>query len=69
MEGLTIGRNVHFVAAPDLHYPMLVTYVWNKDTGMVNLGGFDQNGDPYKATSVVFDESGAPWTWHWIERA
>ena len=70
MDGLTIGRNIHYVnPVSGLHCPALVTYVWSKDKGLINLGGFSENGDPLRAISVSYDEVGTRGTWHWIERA
>ena len=71
MDGLTVGRNVHYVQAvsPGNHWPALVTYVWNAESGLINLGGFDHNGEPFRATSVRYSEIAEPGTWHWIERA
>jgi len=41
-------------------YAMLVTYVHSD--GMVNLGGWDANGNPFRATSVflIQDEDDIP---------
>jgi len=36
----------------------LVTYVWN--SRLVNVGGFDKNGDPFKVTSLYLDQGDRP---------
>lgn len=69
MDGLTIGRNVHYVESPEHHLAALVAYIWDKERGLINLGGFDSNGQPFAKTSVLYDEGGAVGTWHWIEKA
>lgn len=71
MDGLTVGRVVHYVEGhfPGNHLAALVAYVWNKDDGLINLGGVDSNGEPFRKTSVRFSEGAEPNTWHWIERA
>lgn len=74
MEGLTIGRNIHYVTSEGVHLAALVTKVWNKEAGMINLTAFIDNsehtGDPVMmVTSVEYSEDPQPDTWHWIERA
>lgn len=70
----TIGRSVHYHLPdhdPRSRYegdvlPATVTRVWS-DT-CVNLKVICEAGD-FLATSVVFDESGAPGHWSWPPRA
>lgn len=76
MEGLTEGRNVHFVNEVGQHHAAIVAKILNRATGMVNLAVFDDNGVAYNKTSVRYEEADPqahvalpPNTWHWIERA
>lgn len=80
MDGLTEGRIVHYVIqtgpSHGQHRPAIVVKVWNKESGVVNLIVFaDWSNDgvadsAYWATSVRYDEeTKAPGTWHWIEKA
>ena len=73
MEGLTVGRIVHFVW-DGLCKASVVTHVWDKNTGLVNLFVFrDPSANlitPETPTSVVFsDIEHRDGTWHWIEKA
>lgn len=76
MEGLTVGRNVHYVTDTGKHLLALVVYVHDKSAGMVNLTvfndwGYDHGDVPcWRQTSVPYNEEGIhPDTWHFIERA
>lgn len=63
------------------HRPAIVVKVWRKgdgtppDNGCCNLqvlldGSNDSIGSHLLwKTSVLYDESGTPGTWHWIEKA
>ena len=73
MEGLTEGRIVHYV---DLfegkHRSAVITHVWNKETGMVNVYVFPDGSYPtgqLTPTSILFDANTSKNTWHWIEKA
>jgi hypothetical protein len=83
MEGLTEGRIVHFVLDQGSnlgqHRPAIVVRVWRvaggkaQENGLCQLQVFtDDANDMLPAvlwkTSVEFDASGKPGTWHWIER-
>lgn len=65
----TVGRVVLFRPAGATRetepYPALVARVWSDR--MINVGGFDHNGDPFKATSVTLlqddDEPDAGRAW------
>ena len=67
----TIGRVVLLRLAgsspTDEPLPALVAKVWNDR--MINVGGFDHNGDPVKATSVVLlqDDDAPPASGPWAE--
>lgn len=75
MDGLTEGRIVHFVLPNGDHRPAIVVRVWTAP--LVNLQVFIDGTndhvpqDTYNVwqTSIPFNESGKPGTWHWIERA
>lgn len=85
MEGLTEGRIVHYVlndgASKGQHRPAIVVRVWRTlpdgqppANGCCQLQVFtDDSNDALPAvvwkTSVLFDESGTPGSWHWIEKA
>lgn len=77
MDGLTVGRMVHYVAPNGQHLAAIVSKVWG-EAGMVNLNvqlpGDGDNGaydsSPVeRCTSVVFSGEPKPNTWHWIEKA
>lgn len=84
-EGLTEGRIVHYVAVTESgqvqHRPAIIVRVWRDPEGVpggaVNMQVFtDSNGKDNDGlppvmwkTSVMYDESGKPGTWHWIEKA
>lgn len=80
MQGLTVGRMVHYIAHDEqnTHCAAIITHVWH-ESGTVNLNVMHPfNGDKWlddlpsvwQETSVTFDEGGAePGTWHWIEPA
>lgn len=82
MEGLTVGRIVHYVMPNSEHRPAIVVKVWNNINGLVNVRVFtDGENDhfpigwhsehPDWVTLIRFDDSPSPAnnTWHWIERA
>ncbi len=52
----TIGRVVYFFADFDQPepFPALITYV-HSDV-LINVAGFDHNGNPFKATSVTLEQ-------------
>jgi hypothetical protein len=72
MEGLTVGRMVHFVSGwGGEHMAAIVTRVENADKGRVQvmvLNPFDRSQRFYD--DVLHDHEGHMiGTWHWIERA
>lgn len=69
--GLTIGRMVHYVSRDGNHHAAIVTWVWSKTEGRVNLTEFDpDSARTHHQQGVLPDEaSQKPGTWHWIERA
>lgn len=71
MDGLTVGRMVHYVNGDHRHCAAVVTQVWG-DNGTVNLHVFKDGSFrdiPETPTSVLFSEEPKPNTWHWIEKA
>jgi hypothetical protein len=76
MDGLVVGRNIHYVTGDDVHHAAFVTWVWNKASGVINLS-YLHNGasdttvglteSVVRKTSVTYNKDGAPNTWHWIE--
>jgi DNA-binding CsgD family transcriptional regulator len=83
MEGLTIGRMVHYVLpdgpARGQHRAAVVCAILDLASGVVNLqvfrntdasGAFGDGGRPLEwRTNVANNTTGAFGTWHWIERA
>jgi hypothetical protein len=77
MEGLGVGRIVHFVMPEGVVRPAIVIRVWDKNVGDVNLQVFlDGDNDSAEgapagvkwASSRLYSESGEVGTWHWPER-
>jgi hypothetical protein len=68
-----VRSNVGNYASPGQHLPMIVVVVWPNEFGPdqpgVNGQLFLDGNDTMWITSARHDESGAPGTWHWIERA
>ncbi len=62
MKVPSIGRVVH-VTLNGHCAPALVAHVWTPE--MVNVGGFEQNGQPFAKTSVK--AGSAENQWHWPE--
>lgn len=82
MDGLTEGRNVHYVLVdgPNAgqHRPAIVTRVTRNgdapppDMGLCDLEVFTSLKDGienFKAENVEFSNTETPGTWHWIESA
>ncbi len=82
MEGLTVGRMVHFVIPEKTrnageHRAAIVVRVFDQNSGSANLHVFlDGSNDEAVVpqgnawvTSVPYSEEPEPRTWHWIERA
>ena len=70
MDGLGIGRVVHFTDASGETHAAIVTKVWDQETGCVNLHVFvDNSAWPIKlVTSRLFSEAREPNTWRWPPR-
>ncbi len=74
MEGLTVGRNVHYVIHDGQHFAAIVTAVLDRDMGVIDVVVFPpSNAAALPATFAVeparYSEGKEPGTWHWIERA
>jgi len=73
MEGLSVGRLVHFVIPMTCeHRPALVSRVIDSEVGMASLWVFpdhfrDTASEPF-AIRAKHDPSANPSTWHWPER-
>lgn len=76
MEGLTIGRIVHYVAygtpggeyQAGAHRAAIITEVKDAKRGLVTLAVFNPTGIHWNVAS--YDERDKkPGTWHWIEQA
>lgn len=85
MDGLTEGRIVHYVLREGRgkgeHRAAIVAKVWRDAAGKSPASGcstlvvftvpmYDGSLETAReAPSVLFDASGEPGTWHWIEKA
>lgn len=71
MEGLTTGRIVHYTDESGECQAAVVSKVWNKSTGLVNLHVFPESSASRPVTSREFDSDGTHklYTWHWTEKA
>lgn len=78
MEGLVVGRIVHYVTIVYFERPAIVVNVIDKEKGIVNLQVFGDTNSaliPYIGegnlnweSKVPYSEEGSAHTWHWIER-
>lgn len=77
-DRLTLGSPVHFVMPNGNHRPAIVTEVWAKNFGNVNLTVFHEaerdgiclQGPCVRMLAVFPDPAGeAGNTWHWAEEA
>lgn len=68
IEGVAIGRNVHYVQLNGAHSHANITRVWSDE--VVNLVVFrdDDVIDTHRQTSVKYSEGKEPGTWHFIEK-
>lgn len=82
MDGLAVGRIVHYVMEDGLHKgevrPAIIVKVWDgSQNGCCQLQVFTDgtnDGERYASgvtwkTSRVYDADGGPGTWHWPVRA
>ena len=75
MEGLTVGRMVHYVAygtpggeyQAGAHRAAVVTEVRDSELGTCTLAVFNPTGIHWN--TARYSEGKEPGTWHWIERA
>ena len=72
MDGLTVGRMVHFMCG-EVHRAAIVVDVQDKEKGIVTLFVFslpqDQCGGFFMNINSEYSESLNDSTWHWIEKA
>ncbi|HEV2704942.1 MAG TPA: hypothetical protein VGV59_03400 [Pyrinomonadaceae bacterium] len=83
IEGLTIGRIVHYVldkpysaGEPPTIRPAIVVHVWDRQTGSSNLqvivdgtnDGYESSTGTVWKTSCNYSEGREPGTWHWPPR-
>lgn len=77
MEGLTVGRMVHYVAygTPNGEFPQgvhraaIVTDVEDSEKGIVSLCVLNPTGMFFNQHLEFCADGSKPGTWHWIERA
>ncbi len=75
MDGLQIGRMVHYVAygtpggefPAGVHRAAIVTEIVDEEKGIVSLCVINPTG-MFFAQNLPFSEETKPGTWHWIER-
>lgn len=80
MEGVQIGRIVHFVSSEEVsseekeHLAAIIVKVNDGPTGLVNLHVFN-NGEPdnirdtFTIRNVKYSTKNELYTWHWPERS
>jgi len=70
IDGLAVGRIVHFTRDGENTSPAIVTKVWDKETGSANLSIFIESDDQpvVRETSVLYSDSRAARTWRWPPR-
>lgn len=77
MEGLTVGRMVHYVAygTPGGEFPAgahraaIVTLVEDAEKGVVSLCVLNPTGMFFNQHLEYSEDVTKPGTWHWIEKA
>lgn len=69
MEGLQVGRIVHFVTMDGEHLAGIISHIWNAQTGMVNLHVFHPLREKTQFfSSVGYSAEAFAYTWHYPER-
>lgn len=68
MEGLQVGRIVHYVDKDGYHNAAIVTFVGERDDGFVDLFVTSVDKHTYFVGDVQMDSGGECETWHWPER-
>lgn len=71
MDGLTVGRMVHYVRTYKVHEAAIVSEVIDAEKGVVTLHIFSVLGAAavQVRSSIKYDENKDTHTWHWIEKA
>ncbi len=67
MDGLAVGRMVHYVDGSDIHRAAVIHEVQSSG-GFVGLTVFTPDG-PRLVSGCNYDPTFSACTWHWIERA
>ena len=67
VEGLSVGRVVHYMGRGDRCLAAVIVNVWSQD-GMVNLAVFTNAAELQSHTSVSYNSENDNGTWHWPER-
>lgn len=71
MQGLAVGRIVHYVDFYGVHHAAIVTCVYAEDSDKVDLTVFSTTPNLSGITfeqGVTNDEQRAHETWHWPEK-
>lgn len=70
LEGVAVGRNVHYVSSGGIDSLAFITRVWNTAEGVVNLFVIrdDDVRDYHFETSVKHSDDKETGTWHFIEK-
>lgn len=69
MEGLTVGRNVHYVEDDGTHSAAIVTNLHQGTTVDLYVMRAGSVIDNRPVAQVSYSEEPKPNTWHWIEKA
>lgn len=65
MQGLAVGRIVHWVNQEGVVLAAIVAAVNDATTGECLLGVFDPNLNTVPYWTALYNEAGEPTTWHW----
>lgn len=69
MEGLVVGRIVHYTDSKWGHQAAIVIRVLDKERGVVSLNTFrPDTGATFLVPATVFGNEANEGTWHWPER-
>ncbi len=70
MDGLTVGRIIHYVGVSPQCTAGIVTRILDKEKGIVNLTLFPDLEEPTVKDSIPYEEEAqTPRSWHWPKRA
>lgn len=70
MDGLTVGRMVHFVNEMGTHKAAIVSFVLDHESGIVDLHVMQQDTTQpiILVRGIEHSDDARPLSWHWIER-